>query len=56
VHHDLVPWVAVNKAATQTNEDIKRHGMQCYSQFTIMPSFEQLELADEMGFMFWQRF
>jgi beta-galactosidase len=20
-----------------------------------MPSFEQLELADEMGFMFWQR-
>jgi beta-galactosidase len=25
-------------------------------QFAQMPSFEQLELADEMGFMFWQSF
>jgi beta-galactosidase/beta-glucuronidase len=34
LHHDLVRLSCSNKeSAAQTNEDIKRHGMQCYSQF-----------------------
>jgi beta-galactosidase len=49
--------VAVNKAALRRQMKIlKDMGCNAIRSSHNMPSFEQLELADEMGFMFWQKF
>ncbi|GAA4132044.1 beta-galactosidase GalB [Flavobacterium chungbukense] len=54
LHHDLGPLgVAVNKAALRRQLTIlKDMGCNAIRSSHNMPSFEQLELADEMGFMF----
>lgn len=54
LHHDLGPLgAAVNKAALRRQMQIlKDLGCNAIRSSHNMPSFEQLELADEMGFMF----
>jgi beta-galactosidase len=54
LHHDLGPLgAAVNKAALRRQMVIlKDLGCNAIRSSHNMPSFEQLELADEMGFMF----
>lgn len=54
LHHDLGPLgAAVNKAALHRQLTIlKDLGCNAIRSSHNMPSFEQLELADEMGFMF----
>ncbi|WP_316635937.1 DUF4982 domain-containing protein [uncultured Flavobacterium sp.] len=54
LHHDLGPLgAAVNKAALRRQLTIlKDLGCNAIRSSHNMPSFEQLELADEMGFMF----
>ncbi len=54
LHHDLGPLgTAVNKAALRRQMKIlKDLGCDAIRSSHNMPSFEQLELADEMGFMF----
>ncbi len=54
LHHDLGPLgAAVNKAALRRQMKIlKDMGCNAIRSSHNMPSFEQLELADEMGFMF----
>ncbi|EJL64857.1 DUF4982 domain-containing protein [Flavobacterium sp. CF136] len=54
LHHDLGPLgAAVNKAALKRQLTIlKDMGCNAIRSSHNMPSFEQLELADEMGFMF----
>jgi len=54
LHHDLGPLgAAVNKAAMRRQFAIlKDLGCNAIRSSHNMPSFEQLELADEMGFMF----
>ncbi|WP_020214561.1 DUF4982 domain-containing protein [Flavobacterium rivuli] len=54
LHHDLGPLgTAVNKAAMRRQLTIlKDLGCNAIRSSHNMPSFEQLELADEMGFMF----
>jgi beta-galactosidase len=54
LHHDLGPLgVAVNKAAMRRQMKIlKDLGCNAIRSSHNMPSMEQLELADEMGFMF----
>jgi beta-galactosidase len=54
LHHDLGPLgVAVNKAALRRQMQIlKDLGCNAIRSSHNMPSMEQLELADEMGFMF----
>ena len=54
LHHDLGPLgVAVNKAALRRQMEIlKDLGCNAIRSSHNMPSMEQLELADEMGFMF----
>ena len=54
LHHDLGPLgAAVNKAAMRRQLAIlKNLGCNAIRSSHNMPSFEQLELADEMGFMF----
>ncbi|MAW95691.1 MULTISPECIES: glycoside hydrolase family 2 TIM barrel-domain containing protein [unclassified Leeuwenhoekiella] len=54
LHHDLGPLgTAVNKAALRRQMQIlKDLGCDAIRSAHNMPSFEQLELADEMGFMF----
>jgi beta-galactosidase len=54
LHHDLGPLgAAVNKAALRRQLTIlKDMGCNAIRSSHNMPSFEQLELADEMGFMF----
>ncbi|MBJ2125916.1 DUF4982 domain-containing protein [Flavobacterium sp. IB48] len=54
LHHDLGPLgAAVNKAALKRQLTIlKDLGCNAIRSSHNMPSFEQLELADEMGFMF----
>ena len=54
LHHDLGPLgAAVNKAALRRQMKIlKDLGCNAIRSSHNMPSFEQLELADEMGFMF----
>ncbi|MEY8850153.1 DUF4982 domain-containing protein [Psychroserpens sp. XS_ASV72] len=54
LHHDLGPLgTAVNKAALRRQlEILKDMGCDAIRSAHNMPSFEQLELCDEMGFMF----
>ena len=54
LHHDLGPLgAAVNKAALKRQLTIlKDMGCNAIRSSHNMPSFEQLELCDEMGFMF----
>ena len=54
LHHDLGPLgTAVNKAALRRQMTIlKNLGCDAIRSAHNMPSFEQLELADEMGFLF----
>ncbi|KAF2516645.1 DUF4982 domain-containing protein [Flavobacterium foetidum] len=54
LHHDLGPLgAAINKAALRRQLTIlKDMGCNAIRSSHNMPSFEQLELADEMGFMF----
>ena len=54
LHHDLGPLgTAVNKSALRRQLKIlKDLGCDAIRSAHNMPSFEQLELADEMGFMF----
>ncbi|WP_346238815.1 DUF4982 domain-containing protein [Niabella insulamsoli] len=54
LHHDLGPLgAAVNKAALRRQlEILKDMGCDAIRSAHNMPSFEQLELCDEMGFMF----
>ncbi len=54
LHHDLGPLgAAVNKAALKRQLTIlKDMGCNAIRSSHNMPSFEQLELADEMGFLF----
>ena len=54
LHHDLGPLgTAVNKAALRRQLTIlKDMGCDAIRSSHNMPSFEQLELCDEMGFMF----
>ena len=54
LHHDLGPLgTAVNKAALRRQLTIlKDMGCNAIRSSHNMPSFEQLELCDEMGFMF----
>ncbi len=54
LHHDLGPLgTAVNKAALRRQMQIlKDLGCDAIRSAHNMPSFEQLELADEMGFLF----
>lgn len=54
LHHDLGPLgAAVNKAALRRQMEIlKDMGCNAIRSAHNMPSFEQLELADEMGFLF----
>jgi len=54
LHHDLGPLgAAVNKAALRRQLTIlKDMGCNAIRSSHNMPSFEQLELCDEMGFMF----
>jgi beta-galactosidase len=54
LHHDLGPLgVAVNKSALRRQMKIlKDMGCNAIRSSHNMPSFEQLELADEMGFLF----
>lgn len=54
LHHDLGPLgAAINKAALRRQLTIlKDLGCNAIRSSHNMPSFEQLELADEMGFMF----
>jgi beta-galactosidase len=54
LHHDLGPLgVAVNKAALKRQLTIlKDMGCNAIRSSHNMPSFEQLELCDEMGFLF----
>lgn len=54
LHHDLGPiGTAVNKAALRRQLTIlKDMGCNAIRSSHNMPSFEQLELCDEMGFMF----
>ncbi|SEP05119.1 beta-galactosidase [Flavobacterium sp. CF108] len=54
LHHDLGPLgAAVNKAALRRQLTIlKDMGCNAIRSSHNMPSFEQLELADEIGFMF----
>ena len=54
LHHDLGPLgAAVNKAALRRQLTIlKDMGCNAIRSSHNMPSFEQLELADEMGFLF----
>ena len=54
MHHDLGPLgTAVNKSALRRQMQIlKDLGCDAIRSAHNMPSFEQLELADEMGFMF----
>ncbi|WP_336092604.1 DUF4982 domain-containing protein [Leeuwenhoekiella sp. CH_XMU1409-2] len=54
LHHDLGPLgTAVNKLALRRQMQIlKDLGCDAIRSAHNMPSFEQLELADEMGFMF----
>ncbi|MFP5437345.1 MAG: DUF4982 domain-containing protein [Bacteroidia bacterium] len=54
LHHDLGPLgAAVNKAAMRRQLQIlKDLGCNAIRSSHNMPSFEQLELADEMGFLF----
>ncbi len=54
LHHDLGPiGIAVNKAALRRQLQIlKDLGCNAIRSAHNMPSFEQLELCDEMGFMF----
>ena len=54
LHHDLGPLgAAVNKAAMRRQLTIlKDMGCNAIRSSHNMPSFEQLELADEMGFLF----
>ena len=54
LHHDLGPLgTAVNKAALRRQMQIlKDLGCNAIRSAHNMPSFEQLELADEMGFLF----
>ena len=54
LHHDLGPLgTAVNKSALRRQMQIlKDLGCDAIRSAHNMPSFEQLELADEMGFMF----
>ncbi|MFI8379404.1 DUF4982 domain-containing protein [Leeuwenhoekiella sp. NPDC079379] len=54
LHHDLGPLgTAVNKAALRRQMQIlKDLGCDAIRSSHNMPSFEQLQLADEMGFMF----
>ena len=54
LHHDLGPLgAAVNKAALRRQLTIlKDMGCDAIRSSHNMPSFEQLELCDEMGFMF----
>ena len=54
LHHDLGPLgVAVNKAALRRQLTIlKDLGCNAIRSSHNMPSFEQLELCDEMGFLF----
>ncbi|MGZ9677388.1 DUF4982 domain-containing protein [Flavobacterium sp. GNP001] len=54
LHHDLGPLgVAVNKAALRRQMQIlKDMGCNAIRSSHNMPSLEQLELADEMGFLF----
>ncbi|AKQ46431.1 beta-galactosidase [Rufibacter radiotolerans] len=54
LHHDLGPLgAAVNKAALRRQMQIlKDMGADAIRSSHNMPSMEQLELADEMGFMF----
>jgi beta-galactosidase len=42
----------VSKAASKILKDM---GCNAIRSSHNMPSFEQVELADEMGFVFWQR-
>ncbi len=54
LHHDLGPLgTAINKAALKRQMIIlKDMGVNAIRSSHNMPSFEQLELADEMGFLF----
>ena len=54
LHHDLGPLgTAINKAALKRQMIIlKDMGVNVIRSSHNMPSFEQLELADEMGFLF----
>lgn len=54
LHHDLGPLgTAINKAALKRQMIIlKGMGVNAIRSSHNMPSFEQLELADEMGFLF----
>ena len=54
MHHDLGPLgTAINKAALKRQMIIlKDMGVNAIRSSHNMPSFEQLELADEMGFLF----
>tara|TARA_R110002049_G_scaffold307720_2_gene509187 strand:+ start:5044 stop:7470 length:2427 start_codon:yes stop_codon:yes gene_type:complete len=54
LHHDLGPLgTAINKAALRRQLSIlKDMGCDAIRSSHNMPSFEQLELCDEMGFMF----
>jgi beta-galactosidase len=54
LHHDLGPLgAAVNKSAMRRQMQIlKDMGCNAIRSSHNMPSFEQLELADEMGFLF----
>ncbi|MFG6687814.1 beta-galactosidase GalB [Mariniflexile sp. HNIBRBA6329] len=54
LHHDLGPLgTAINKAALRRQLTIlKEMGCNAIRSSHNMPSFEQLELCDEMGFMF----
>lgn len=54
LHHDLGPLgTAINKAASKRQMIIlKDMGVNAIRSSHNMPSFEQLELADEMGFLF----
>lgn len=54
LHHDLGPLgAAINKAALKRQLTIlKDMGCNAIRSSHNMPSFEQLELADEMGFLF----
>ena len=54
LHHDLGPLgTAINKAALKIQMIIlKDMGVNAIRSSHNMPSFEQLELADEMGFLF----
>ncbi|MEH6657498.1 glycoside hydrolase family 2 TIM barrel-domain containing protein [Leeuwenhoekiella marinoflava] len=54
LHHDLGPLgTAVNKSALRRQMNIlKDLGCDAIRSAHNMPSFEQLELADEMGFLF----